>query len=89
MANFAVEASVLRNGPMSNLKSISPMRKFIWALFLALAMLFVAPVASLANRVGAREATLPIEEEDVVEQNRTVVVVVVIIFDDGTIVIIF
>ena len=89
MANFAVEASVLRKGPMSNLKSISPMRKFICALFLALAMLFVAPVASLANRVEAREATLPIEKEYVVEQNRTVVVVVVIIFDDGTIVIIF
>ena len=91
MANFAVEASVLRNGPMSNLKSISPMRKFMWALFLALAMLFVAPVASLANanRVEAREATLPIEKEYVVEQNGTVVVVVVIIFDDGTIVIIF
>lgn len=43
MASFAVEASVKVKGPMSNLKSISPMRKFICALFLALAMLFVAP----------------------------------------------
>lgn len=65
------------------------MKKTILALFLALAMLFVAPVASLANRVEARESTLPIEKEYVVEQNGTVVVVVVIIFDDGTIVIIF
>lgn len=45
------------------------MKKTILALFLALAMLFVAPVASLANRVEARESTLPIEKEYVAEQN--------------------